>query len=63
MHTLIAVNVERDLVLAKWDFGAPSQPKVLFEDRVLSEKGRSITDLFKPLEVHIYQWKSTAPGQ
>ena len=63
VHTLIAVNVERDLVLGKWIFDTPSQPKVLFEDRVLSEKGSSITDLFEPLEVHIYQWKPTTAAQ
>lgn len=57
VHTLIAVNVERELVLGKWTFDQPTQPQVLFEDRVLSEQAIGMTDLFNPLEVHIYQWK------
>lgn len=60
LHTLIAVNVERDLALAKWVFDTPSQPKVLFEDRMVPEKLSVMTDLFEPLEVHVYQWRLTA---
>ena len=60
-HTLIAVNVEHELTLAKWMFETPAQPKVLFEDRVVASENRVVADLFKPLEVHIYQWKPAAP--
>ena len=56
LHTLIAVNVEREMTLAKWAFDTPAQPKVLFEDRVLAKEDTILTDLFQPLEVHIYQW-------
>lgn len=56
VHTLIAVNVERDDVLACWSFENAVQPHVLFEDRLLAQPGREITDLFRPLEVHVYQW-------
>jgi len=34
---------------------------VLFEDRVLPGEAQAFTDLFQPLEVHIYQWKPGAP--
>lgn len=56
VHTLIAVNVTRDLLLANWVFDSPSQPRVVFEDRILAESDHAMTDLFMPLEVHIYQW-------
>ena len=56
VHTLIAVNVLGELKLAKWDFGKSVQPLVLFEDRAPTEPGPTLTDLFRPLEVHIYQW-------
>ena len=56
VHTLIAVNVERALSLARWSFESGVQPKVLFEDRQLAGPGTSMTDLFQPLEIHIYQW-------
>jgi len=61
VHTLIAVNVERERVLANWSFDQPVQPQVLFEDRVLPGEAQAFTDLFQPLEVHIYQWKPGAP--
>lgn len=57
-QTLIAVNVKRDLTLAKWVFDTPAQLKVLFEDRIMTSEERIVSDLFKPLEVHIYQWKT-----
>lgn len=57
VHILIAVNVRDVPVRTRWLFAKPSQPKVLFEDRILSEKTNAMTDMFKPLEVHIYQWK------
>ena len=43
-------------LVAHWRFDEPVQPMVLFEDRMLEGELRSFTDLFKPLEVHIYQW-------
>ena len=56
-HTLIAVNVTRNEVRAKFLFTKPVQVKALFEDRELSEKASGMADTFKPLEVHVYQWK------
>ena len=56
VHTLIAVNVEPEFHLAKWRFEKAVQPKVLFEDRTLTNRTEGFADLFKPLEVHIYQW-------
>ena len=57
MHTLIAVNVEPDLTLAKWVFDRPVQPMVLFEDRVMSQRAKKMSDKFAALEVHVYRWK------
>jgi len=57
VHTLIAVNVERNLTLAKWIFDSRVQPLVLFEDRVLSARAKQMADKFTPLEVHVYRWK------
>ena len=57
VHTLIAVNVEPDLALAKWVFDRPVQPKVLFEDRAASEREKKMSDKFAALEVHVYRWK------
>ena len=56
VHTLIAVNVEPELVLATWRFDRPVRPRVMFEDRVAGTESRAFTDLFRPLEVHVYQW-------
>ena len=56
VHTLIAVNVEPELVLVEWEFDGPVQLEVLFEDRAPANAVKSFTDLFKPLEVHVYQW-------
>ena len=56
VHTLIAVNVEPELVLVEWEFDGPVQLEVLFEDRAPADAVKSFTDLFKPLEVHVYQW-------
>ena len=55
-HTLIAVNTEPELVLAKWQFNRSVQAEMLFEDRLMDGESRTFTDLFRPLEVHIYQW-------
>jgi hypothetical protein len=63
VHTLIAVNVERERVLANWSFDQPVQPQVLFEDRVLPGEAQAFTDLFQPLEVHIYQWMPGPPNR
>ena len=57
VHTLIAVNVEPDLTLAKWVFDRPVQPMVLFEDRVVSKRAKKMSDKFAALEVHVYRWK------
>jgi hypothetical protein len=56
VHTLIAVNVERSLSLAVWNFQSAVQPQVLFEDRQSAGPSTSLTDLFHPLQVHVYQW-------
>lgn len=56
VHTLIAVNVERTRSLANWNFQSAVRPKVLFENRRVAELSTSVTDLFQPLEVHVYQW-------
>ena len=56
VRTLIAVNVERTMSLANWSFRSAVQPKVLFENRQVAELSTSVTDLFQPLEVHVYQW-------
>ena len=55
-HTLIAVNVEPEMVLAEWRFEQPVSLTVLFEDRVSAVRVQSFTDLFEPLQVHVYQW-------
>jgi hypothetical protein len=57
VHTLIAVNVEPDLALARWVFDRPVQPMVLFEDRVVSKRAKKMSDKFATLEVHVYRWK------
>ena len=57
VHTLIAVNAERELALAEWVFDSAAQPKVLFENRVLAQKSGAMADMFRSLEVHVYQWK------
>ena len=62
VHTLIAVNATPELVLTEWHFGQPVQPSVLFEDCRTQGEVRSFTDLFRPLEVHIYQWSGTGDG-
>ena len=56
VHTLIAVNVEPELVLATWRFDRPVRPRAMFEDRAAGAESRGFTDLFRPLEVHVYQW-------
>ena len=55
-HTLIAVNVEPEMVLAEWRFEQPVSLTVLFEDRESAVRVQSFTDLFEPLQVHVYQW-------
>ena len=55
-HTLIAVNVEPEMVLAEWRFEQLVSLTVLFEDRVSAGRVQSFTDLFEPLQVHVYQW-------
>ena len=62
VHTLIAVNATPELVLTEWHFGQPVQPSVLFEDCRAQGEVRSFTDLFRPLEVHVYQWSGTGDG-
>ncbi len=57
MHYLLAVNVTEASVQVTWHFPKPVQPIVLFEDRVLVKKAAAMTDVFKPYEVHIYQWR------
>ena len=44
------------LDLVEWEFDGPVQLEVLFEDRAPANAVKSFTDLFKPLEVHVYQW-------
>ena len=62
MHTLIAVNVEPVMVLAEWQFERPAHLELLFEDRVAASAVRTFTDLFEPLQVHIYQWSEAGGG-
>lgn len=62
VHTLISVNVVPEMVLAEWQFERPAHLKVLFEDRVAPSPVRSFTDLFEPLEVHVYQWPEAGGG-
>ena len=57
LHTLISVNVEGAMALAKWRFDESTRPRVLFEDRTLSQEAHTVEDLFQPLEVHVYQWR------
>ena len=45
-----------ELALGTWRFDRPVRPKVMFEDRVASTESSGFTDLFQPLEVHVYQW-------
>jgi len=40
-----------------WKFAKPVQPEVLFEDRELAQPATTITDWFRPLDVHIYRWR------
>ncbi len=56
VQTLIAVNVKGEPVDATWRLAQPARPKVLFEDRVLTEPATELADRFAPLAVHIYQW-------
>ena len=54
--TVVAVNVGAMPLNVTWRFSTPLQPKVLFEDRVLSEAASEMRDRFKPFEVHVYRW-------
>jgi len=56
-HTLISLNVATTPVVATWRFTRAVRPAVLFEDRVAAEESVEMTDAYKPMEVHIYQWK------
>ena len=55
-HTLIAVNMSAGRVAVTWQFRESTGAIVLFEDRAMSEKSGTVSDLFKPWEVHIYRW-------
>ncbi|MBT6628858.1 MAG: LamG domain-containing protein [Gemmatimonadetes bacterium] len=57
-HTLIAVNAEPQHVLATWEFQEPVPLLMLFEDRVSEGPVETFTDLFEPLEVHVYRWSA-----
>lgn len=56
-HTLLAINVERELVLATWEFERPTEVRVLFENRQVEGAQMEVTDLFAPLDVHVYRWR------
>ncbi len=57
-HTLIAVNAEPEHVLATWEFQASVPLTMLFEDRASDGPVQTFTDLFEPLEVHVYRWSA-----
>lgn len=59
IHYLMAVNLtDRPIrVPVIWKFAKPVQPEVLFEDRELAQPATTITDWFRPLDVHIYRWR------
>jgi hypothetical protein len=61
VHTLIAVNVEPEMTLVEWRFDRPVDLKMLFEDRAAAAQVDAFTDLFEPLEVHVYQWEDGSP--
>jgi len=56
-HTLIAVNMSAGTVPVTWQFAKPVQAIALFEDRAMRNAAAAVRDLFKPWEVHIYQWQ------
>ena len=56
-HTLISLNVATTPVVVTWRFASAVRPAVLFEDRVAADESVEMTDSYKPMEVHIYQWK------
>ena len=55
-HTLITVNMSGGPVEATWQFKTPTRAIVLFEDRAMVAPSRTMTDLFKAWEVHVYRW-------
>ena len=55
-HTLIAVNMSGGPVAATWEFRKPTRAIVLFEDRAMGTPSKTMTDLFKAWEVHVYRW-------
>lgn len=57
-HTLIAVNAEPKHVLATWEFQASVPLTMLFEDRASDGPVQTFSDLFEPLEVHVYRWSA-----
>ena len=56
---LMAVNAERKpcTVTFSPDCALPGEISVMFENRTVKTAGGSFSDSFKPLEVHVYQWK------
>ena len=56
-HTLIAVNMSAGAVAVTWQFAKLAQAAALFEDRAMSRAAPAVCDLFKPWEVHLYQWQ------
>ena len=55
-HTLIAVNMSAGAVAVTWQFGQPVRTAVLFESRTMKKATDTVSDVFDPWGVHIYQW-------
>ncbi|MBI3922792.1 MAG: hypothetical protein HY318_15335 [Armatimonadetes bacterium] len=55
-HSLIAVNMSAGDIAANWNYQKAARVTVLFEDRIMTTKSRTMNDSFSPFEVHVYQW-------
>jgi cell division protein ZapA (FtsZ GTPase activity inhibitor) len=56
-HTLLAVNLSGGTVPLVWTFARPVRAAVLFEDRAMARESASVSEVFAPWQVHIYQWR------
>jgi len=55
-HTLIAVNMSAGAVPVTWRFGQPVRMAVMFENRTMKKAADTVSDVFDPWGVRIYQW-------
>ena len=56
-HILIAVNMSAGAARARWQFSRPVRAAVLFENRAMKHRADTVSDVFEPWGVHIYEWR------